>query len=52
VKEYWIVIPDEGSIEIFVLQDKTYVSHRTYGKDAILESPIISGLRIDLKNIF
>lgn len=52
VKEYWIVIPDEGSIEIFVLQDNTYVSHRTYGKDALLESPGIKGLRIELKNIF
>lgn len=52
VKEYWIVIPDEGSIEIFVLEDKTYVSHRTYGKDAILESPSIKGLRIELKSIF
>ena len=52
VKEYWIVIPEEGSIEIYILKDNTYQLLKTYSKDDILESPLLKGLKIALKEIF
>jgi len=52
VKEYWIVIPEEGSVEIYILKDNTYQLLKTYSKDDILESPLLKGLKIALKEIF
>ncbi len=52
VKEYWIVLPKEESIEIYTLKDNTYLLSSTYNKDNILESACLKGLRIELKRIF
>ncbi len=52
VKEYWVVIPDEESIEIYILKDNTYTIHKTFNKNETLESPYLKDLRIELKNIF
>jgi Uma2 family endonuclease len=52
VKEYWLIIPEEGSVEIYTLKDKTYQLLKTYGKDDILESSLLKGLKIALKEIF
>lgn len=52
VKEYWIVIPEEESIEIYILMDNTYHLNKTYSKDDILESPYLKDLKIGLKEIF
>ncbi|MCF6154098.1 MAG: Uma2 family endonuclease [Candidatus Brocadia sp.] len=52
VKEYWIVLPEEEEIEIYLLKDNTYQLHKTYGKADTLESPSLKGLTIVLKEIF
>jgi len=52
VKEYWIVIPEEESIEIYLLKDNTYQLSKRYGKDDTLETPFLKGLKIELKEIF
>jgi Uma2 family endonuclease len=52
IREYWIVLPVEESIEIYILKDSTYTLHKTYGKDEILESFSLRDLKIVLKNIF
>lgn len=52
VREYWIVIPEEEEIEIYLLKDNTYQHHKTYGKANTLESPSLKGLTIVLKEIF
>jgi Uma2 family endonuclease len=52
VKEYWIVIPDEGLIEMYILKDNTCQLYKTYTKDDALESPYLKGLKIELKAIF
>jgi len=52
VKEFWIVIPGEESIELYCLKDNTYLLYRTYSKNEILESPYLKGLKIELKEIF
>lgn len=52
VKEFWIVIPGEESIEVYILKDNSYLPHRTYSKNEILESPYLKGFKIELKGIF
>src|SRR4030065_1510297 len=44
VKEFWIVIPDEESIEVYILKDNTFLLYRSYSKNEILESPYLKGL--------
>jgi Uma2 family endonuclease len=52
VKEYWIVIPGEELIEVYILKDNTYILYKTYTKDNTLESHYIKDLKIELKGIF
>ncbi len=52
VKEYRIVIPEEESIEIYLLKDNIYELYKTYRKNDNLESPSLKGLKIELKKIF
>ena len=52
VKEYWIVIPEEASIEVHVLKDKIYTLHKAYSKEETLESLSLKDLKIVLKSIF
>jgi Uma2 family endonuclease len=52
VGEYWIVIPEESSIEIFILKDTTYQRYKNYTVDDVLDSPLIKGLTIPLREVF
>jgi len=52
VKEYWIIIPEESSVDIFTLKDNAFVLHKSYGKEDILQSPLLKKLKIELKKIF
>lgn len=52
VKEYWIVTPGEAVIEVYSLKNDEYSLTATYRKQHILESRVIAGLRIDLKENF
>jgi Uma2 family endonuclease len=52
VKEYWIVIPGEALVEVYILKDNTYMLHKTYGKGDAVESPHLKKLKIELKGIF
>ena len=52
VKEYWIVVPGEKTIDIHILQDKTYQLYKTLGEDDTLESRILKGFKMELKAIF
>ena len=52
VKEYWIVIPEESSVDIFTLKDNAFVLHKSYGKEDILQSPLLKKLKLELKKIF
>lgn len=52
VKEYWIVIPEEEEIEVYILKDNTYQLYQTYDKADTLESPALKGLTVVLKEIF
>ena len=52
VKEYWIVVPGEKTIDIYILKDKTYQLYKTLGEDDTLESQILKGFKMELKAIF
>lgn len=52
VKEYWIVIPEEKEVEVYILKGEAYQLYKTYTKVDILEAPSLKGLKIGLKEIF
>lgn len=52
VKEYWIVIPEEEEIEVYVLEGDAYRLYCTYRKVDEIVSPSLKGLKIPLKEIF
>ena len=52
VKEYWIVVPGEKTIDIHILKDKTYQLYKTLGEDDTLGSQILKGFKMELKAIF
>lgn len=52
VREYWIVIPDSHEIEIYTLKNNAYRHYKTYNVADVLESPVLKGFDIQLKDIF
>lgn len=52
VKEYWIVDPEEKTIEVFTLGKKGYKSARTYKESGTLKSPLLEELEINLSEVF
>ncbi len=52
VKEYWIVIPEEKLIEIYILKDNAFQLYKTYSGDDTLDSPYLKSLKIVLKEVF
>ncbi|MGR3303201.1 MAG: Uma2 family endonuclease [Candidatus Scalindua sp.] len=52
VKEYWIVNPIIGNIEVRSLKGGLFETIRTYDKDEVLTSQVLRDLKIDLKEVF
>lgn len=52
VKEYWIVAPGEAMIELYSLKNDEYSLEGTYRKQHTIESRVLPGLRVELKEIF
>jgi len=52
VKEYWIIDYRKEEIEVMVLGESGFKTVKKYRKDETLESPLIKGLRIDLREVF
>jgi len=52
VKEYWIVIPKEGLVEIYTLKDNLFQHYKAFHKDTVLESPYLKNIKIHLQGIF
>ncbi|HEB11892.1 MAG TPA: Uma2 family endonuclease [Spirochaetales bacterium] len=52
VKEYWIVDPGEKSIEVYSLVGKEYVISSSFSMNDNLESPLLTGLNIELASVF
>jgi len=52
VKEYWIVLPKERIVEIYVLKEDHYKRDSVYVNDEKLTSKTFSELEVDLKKVF
>jgi len=52
VKEYWLAVPGEELIEVYILKDNAYILFNAYTRDDTLESPCLTELRIGLRGIF
>ena len=52
IKEYWIVIPEEETIEVYIIKDSAYTLHKTFNKADILESPYLTDFKLKLTSVF
>jgi Uma2 family endonuclease len=52
VLEYWIVDPNNASIELYVLENKVWKLKEVAGKEDILKSKILEGLKLEVSKIF
>lgn len=52
VKEYWIVDPEEKTVEVFENQNRKFILVGTFGKDDKLTSKLLPGLTVDLSQVF
>jgi Uma2 family endonuclease len=51
VREYWIVMPEERLLEVFVLENAKYRRIQTYTDTDIVPCNIFPGLDVDLKEV-
>ena len=52
VREYWIVDPVAGSIEVCIQSQAGLETYRVYSKGSKLNSPLLENLNLDLDSIF
>ena len=52
VREYWIVDPEAKTVEVFTLGERGFELIRTYKAEEVLNSPLLEGLEVDLKEVF
>ena len=52
VREYWIVDPFAETVEIFVPGESGMTLNSLYSRGEILNSPLLTGLSIDLERVF
>lgn len=52
VKEYWIVDPEEKTVELFVLEEEMFITQGKFQLGEKLESKLLRGLIIDIDEIF
>jgi Uma2 family endonuclease len=52
VREYWIVDPDERTVEVFALQAGRYGLVDRFGVGDTLHSDLLAGFEMDVEDIF
>jgi Uma2 family endonuclease len=52
VKEYWIVQPENKTIIIYTLQNKTFIGLKPLTEDNTMKSPLFPQLKFKLKDVF
>ena len=52
VQEYWLVDPAEDTILVQSLEEDHYVTTGTFGRDAMLQTPLLPELRLELAKVF
>ena len=52
VREYWIVYPEEKSVQVLLLEDGKLLPHEEYGQDDVAKVNILDGCFIELGKVF
>ena len=52
VKEYWIMIPGERSVEVYIIEDLAFALFKVFNAGDTLCSPFLKGFDINLEAIF
>lgn len=52
VREYWIVDPEDHSIQIYVLQDGKLKLHQEAIVEGSVQSQVLAGFSVDVRNVF
>jgi len=52
VTEYWVVFPNDGIIQQFVLEENTYKTHGVFGNGEAISPFLFPDLSIELEEIF
>lgn len=52
VKEYWIIDPEEKTVEIYSLKEGVFVVTQSFTEKDVLKSPMLLGLEINLTKVF
>jgi Uma2 family endonuclease len=52
VKEYWIIDPEEKTVEIYTRKDISFTLIKRFSEKNTLESPLFPGLKIKLLQVF
>ena len=52
VKEYWIVVPEDEAVEVFVRDEGKFVLRGRVEKGQKLEASVLQGLIVELSEIF
>lgn len=52
VREYWIVAPEEKTVQVFLLKDGLLLPHEVYGKGDVAKVNALDGCFIELGKVF
>ncbi|MDF9407708.1 MAG: hypothetical protein A4E52_01508 [Pelotomaculum sp. PtaB.Bin013] len=52
VKEYWIVDPEDCSVEIYAVQEGKFILRHKAEKKGSVDSKVVTGFKIDVENFF
>ncbi len=52
VREYWVIDPEEQSVEIFALQDGRFTLEQKAEKQGTVSSKVVEGFTLPVENIF
>lgn len=52
VKEYWIIDPNNRSVEVFVMRDNAYVLHEIQESTGKITSSVLSGFEVEVSDLF
>ena len=52
VREYWIVNPEEKTVQVLLLEDGKLLPHEEYGRDDVAKVNVLDGCFIELGKVF
>ena len=52
VREYWIVSPDEQTVQVFTLSDGLLLLHEVYDRESVAKVNVLDGCFIELGKVF